>query len=145
MPAEENKAAERRFIEEMWNQHNLGAMDEHVATEVVEHNPAGPSQGPGRESYRQSIAMLLSAFPDVQITIEDLIAEGDMVVERWTGKGTHRGEFMGIPPTNKRVMVEGIDIYRYAGGKRVETWRQWDRLGLLQQLGVVPPPGQGTP
>lgn len=142
MSTEDNKAAERRFYEELWNQHDLGAVDEHVAPDVVEHNPVFPGQGPGREGFRQSVAMPLSAFPDLQITIEEMVAEGDKIVVRWVARGTHRGEFMGIPPTNRQVTVEGIDIYRYAGGKRVETWRQWDRLGLMQQLGPIPTPGQ---
>jgi steroid delta-isomerase-like uncharacterized protein len=143
MSTEENKAAERRLTEEVWNEHNPGAVDEFVAPDVVEHNPV-LSVGPGREGFRQALEMLFSAFPDVQITVEDLITEGDTVVERWTAHATHRGEFMGIPATNKQVTVAGIDIYRYAGGKRVETWRQWDTLGLMQQLGRVPSPAQST-
>ena len=141
MSTEENKAAERRLIDAVWNKHNPGAVDEFVAPDVVEHNPI-LGLGPGREGFRHALEVLFSAFPDVQITMEDLIAEGDNVVERWTGRATHRGAFMGIPPTNKQVTVAGIDIYRYAGGKRAETWRQWDSLGLMRQLGVVPSPGQ---
>ena len=138
MSTEENKAAERRFLEELWNKHNLGAVNEHVAPDVVEHNPNVPGQGPGLEGFRQSVEMVLSAFPDFQIQIEDLIAEGDRVVVRWTGGGTHRGEFSGIPPTNQQVTIEGIEIYRYQGGKRVETWRQFDTMRVAQQLGVIP-------
>ncbi len=146
MSTEENKAAERRFYEEVWNKHHLGAVDELVAPNVVEHNPVDPGQGPGREGFRKTVAMALSAFPDVQATIEDMVAEGDKVVVRWTGKGTHRGEFMGIPPTNKQVtFTGGIDIWRYAGGKRVESWRQWDALSMMRQLGVIPEPGQRIP
>jgi steroid delta-isomerase-like uncharacterized protein len=143
MSTEENKAAERRFYAEVWVKHNLDVVDELVAPDVVEHNPLFPGQGPGREGFRQTLNMVFSAFPDAQSTIEDLIAEGDTVVVRWTGRGTHRGEFMGIPPTNKQMTSAGIDIIRYEGGKRVETWRQWDALGVMQQLGVVPPPRQG--
>ncbi len=137
MSTEENKAAERRFYEEVWNKHHPATVDELVAPDVDEHNPL-PGQGPGLEGFKQTVEMALSAFPDVQITLEDLIAEGDKVVARWTGRGTHRGEFMGTPATNKQVTLAGIDIYRYAGGKRVETWRQLDYLGLMQQLGRVP-------
>jgi steroid delta-isomerase-like uncharacterized protein len=144
MSIEENKAAERRFYEEVWGKHNLDVVDELVVPEVVEHNPAVPGQGRGREGFRQTVAMALSAFPDMQITIEDLVAEGDKVVVRWMGRGTHRGEFIGILPTNKQVTPAGIDIWRYEGGKRVESWRQWDLLGLMQQLGVIPAPGHGT-
>jgi steroid delta-isomerase-like uncharacterized protein len=139
MSTEENKAAERRLTEEVWNKHNPGAVDEFVAPDVVEHNPI-LGVGPGREGFRQALEMLFSAFPDVKITLEDLIAEGDKVVERWTAHATQRGEFMGIPATNKEVTVAGIDIYRYADGKRVETWREWDTLGMMQQLGRVPSP-----
>ncbi len=141
MSTEENKAAERRFYEEVWNKHNLGTVDELVAPDVVEHNPAVPGQAPGLEGFRQMVKMSLSAFPEGQITIEDLIAEGDEVVVRWTAYNmTHRGEFAGIPATGKQLTVAGIDIYRYEGGKRVETWRQWDALGMMRQLGVVPSP-----
>jgi len=142
MSTEENKAAERRFQEELWNEHNLSAVDQHVANDVVEHNPLFPGQGPGREGFRQTVAMILSAFPDIRVTIEDVVAEGDRVVVHWTGHGTHRGEFMGIPPTNKRMTGAGIDIYRYKGGQRVETWRQWDALGVMRQLGAIPTPAQ---
>jgi steroid delta-isomerase-like uncharacterized protein len=139
---EENKAAERRFYAEVWVKHNLDVLDELVAPDVVEHNPLFPGQAPGREGFRQTIETVFSAFPDAQSTIEDLIAEGDTVVVRWTGSGTHRGEFMGIFPTNKQMTSAGIDIIRYKGGRRVETWRQWDALSVMQQLGVVPSPGK---
>ncbi len=142
MSTEENKAAERRFYDEVWNQHNLGTVDELVARDVVEHNLVVPGQGPGLDGFRQAVAMALAAFPDVQITLDDCIAEGDRVVARWTARGTQRGEFAGIPPTNKQMRVEGIDIYRYEGGKRVETWRQWDLLGMMRQLGAAPSPGR---
>ncbi len=142
MSTEENKAAERRFYEEVWNKHNLGTVDELVARDVVEHNPVVPGQAPGLEGFRQMVKMSLSAFPDGQITIEDQIAEGDKVVVRWTAYLTHRGEFAGIPATGKQLSVAGIDIYRYEGGKRVETWRQWDALGMMRHLGVVSSPGE---
>jgi steroid delta-isomerase-like uncharacterized protein len=142
MSTEENTAAERRFYAEVWANRNLAVIDELVAPDVIEHNPNVPGQGPGREGFRQSIEMILSVSSDVQITMEDLIAEGDKVVARWIARGTHQGEFMGIPATNKPVTVMGIDILRYKGGQRVETWRQWDTLGFLQQVGAVPPPGR---
>jgi len=99
---EENKASERRFHEEVWNKHNLGTVDELVAPDVVEHNPLLPGQGPIREGFKQSVETALSAFPDAQVTLDDLIAEGDKVVARWTAHGTHRGDFMGVPATNKQ-------------------------------------------
>lgn len=138
MSTEENKAAERRFQEELWNKRNLGSVDEHVAADVVDHDPFSPGQATGREGFRQTVAMMLSAFPDIHVTIEDMVAEKDRVVVRWTVRGTHRGNFMGIPPTNKQLTSSGIDLFRYEGGKRIETWRQWDALGVMQQLGVLP-------
>ena len=88
--------------------------------------------------------MYLTAFPDLHFTVEDLIAEGDKVVARLTVRGTQQGAFMGIPPTGKHVTVTGIDINRLAGGKSVEHWLNMDTLGLLQQLGVIPAPGQAS-
>jgi predicted ester cyclase len=85
--------------------------------------------------------MYRTAFPNIHVTIEDQIAEGDKVVTRWTGHGTHQGELMGIPPTNKAVTVTGIAIDRIVAGKIVEHWENFDQLGMLVQLGVVPPPG----
>lgn len=140
MSTEDNKTAERRLYEEVWARHNLDIVDELVAPDIVEHNSLLPGQGPGREGYRQTLERIFSAFPDAQSTIEDLLAEGDKVTVRWSGRGTHRGEFMGIVPTNRQFTIEGIDIIHYEGGKRVEIWRQWDALGLMQQLGVIPPP-----
>ncbi len=82
--------------------------------------------------------MLRNAFPDITYTIEDLIAEGDKVVARWSAQGTHRGDFMGIPPTNKQVRFSEIEIIRVVDGKAVEEWEELDRLGLMTQLGVIP-------
>jgi steroid delta-isomerase-like uncharacterized protein len=136
MSSEENKAIERRFKEAVWDRHDPDAADEFVDPDVEEHNSL-LGAGHGREGYKRVMRMAFSAFPDAELTHEDLIAEGDKVVERWTMRGTHRGEFMGVPPTNKQVTVAGIDIYRYKDGKRVETWSQFDGLGLLRQLGVT--------
>jgi steroid delta-isomerase-like uncharacterized protein len=140
MSTEDNKAAERRWYEEVWGKHNLAVVDELVAPDVVEHNPLLPGQGEGREGYKQTLQTTFAAFPDVQSTIEELLAEGDLLVVRWIARGTHRGAFLGIPPTNQPMTSSGIDIIRYREGKRVETWRQWDALGMMQQLGVAPPP-----
>jgi predicted ester cyclase len=87
--------------------------------------------------------MFLSAFPDTKMTIEDQLAEGDKVTTRWTATGTHTGELMGIPATGKAVTVTGFDITRYSGGKSVEHWGQFDQMGMMQQLGVIPTPGEG--
>ena len=93
------------------------------------------------EGYKQFFAMTHSAFPDFHSTLEDMFAEGDKVVQRFTARGTHKGEFMGIPPTGKQVTITGIAIHRITGGKIVEDWVNMDMLGMMVQLGVVPPPG----
>lgn len=138
MLAAENKALERRFKEKVWDAHDPDAAEEFVDPNVVEHDSL-VGEGLGREGFKRVLRMAFSAFPDAELVHEDLIADGDKVAERWTIRGTHRGEFMGIPATNKKVTIRGIDIYRYAGGMRVETWSSFDSLGLMQQLGVVPP------
>jgi steroid delta-isomerase-like uncharacterized protein len=137
MDADANKAAERRLKESVWDRHDPDAADEFVHPDVVEHNAmTGESQG--REGYKRTLRLAFAAFPDAELVVHDLIAEGDRVVERWTIRGTHQGEFMGIAATNSRLDLGGVDIYRYADGKRVETWSYFDRLELLRQLGVSP-------
>ncbi|HKZ86060.1 MAG TPA: ester cyclase [Anaerolineae bacterium] len=142
MSTEENKAFARRAYD-AFNQGlrtgNLAALDEVIAGNMVDHNPA-PGQGPGLEGAKQVFTQFFAAFPDLQFTVEDMIAEGDKVASRITARGTHKGDFQGIPATGKQVMQTGIDILRIAGGKIVERWGEFDNLGLLQQLGVVPPP-----
>ncbi len=140
MSTEENKALSRRLIEEVWNQGNLAVIDELIAPNYVDHDPTGPIQGP--EGMKQFVSMYLTAYPDTHFTIEDQIAEGDRVVTRWTARGTHKGPLMGIPPTGKQVTVAGISIDRVVNGKLVEDWTSYDALGMMQQLGVVPAPGQ---
>jgi steroid delta-isomerase-like uncharacterized protein len=137
--SEENKAIETRFIEEVLNQKNLAAADELVAEDVVELDPF-PGQEQGREGLKEVLGMLFAAFPDQKWTIEELIAEGDKVVNRFTWRGTHRGDFMGIPPTGKQVEVKGVVIDRIAQGKIADTRILMDNLGLMQQLGAVPAP-----
>lgn len=94
----------------------------------------------GLDAFRELIASLRAAFPDLDDTIGDQIAEGDKVVTHWTWTGTHKGEFMGIPATGKKVEVEVVSISHFAGDKVVESWDYVDTLGMMQQLGVVPPP-----
>lgn len=135
--SEQNKILDRRFFEEAWNRGNYDVIDELVASDFIGHSPPNDDI-PGAEGLKQYISTLREAFPDVRLTVEDQIAEGDRVVTRWTARGTHRGEFQGIPPTGKRAQVTGVTISRVANGKFVEGWTNWDTLGLLQQLGAVP-------
>jgi steroid delta-isomerase-like uncharacterized protein len=138
--SEENKTLVRRLIEEAWNEGNLAVVDELLSPDYILH-VAAPGV-PDREGYKQVVSMYHTAFPDLRFTIEDTVAEGDKVVIRLTIRGTHKGEYMGIAPTGKQVAMTAIAIRRIEGGRIVEEWVETDRLGLMQQMGVVPPPGQ---
>jgi steroid delta-isomerase-like uncharacterized protein len=135
MSAEELKALERRSYEEM-NKKNLVALSELYANDFVAHTGVGGERR-GLEEYKKYVNEMITAFPDFHFTVHDILAESDKVVVRWTLTGTHKGEFSGIPPTNKKVTVWGIDIDRVAGGKFVEGWCRFDTLGMMQQLGLI--------
>jgi steroid delta-isomerase-like uncharacterized protein len=137
--SEQNKALARRGVEEIWNQGKLGVIDELVASNATYHDPNVPGgKFTGPDGVKQFVQIYRTAFPDVRITVDDQVAEGDKVVTRWTATGTHKGELMGIAPTNKRATVAGMDIELYQNGKLVESWSSYDMLGMMQQLGVVP-------
>jgi predicted ester cyclase len=140
MSAETNKALVRRFVEQIISEGNLAVADELIATNYIYYGPGMEVSGP--DGIKQLFTMLRGAFPNWYETIEDLIAEGDKVVFRVTGHGTHQGEFMGIPPTGRQVTVKGIDIVSITAGQIVEHWANFDQLGMLQQLGVIPAPEQ---
>jgi steroid delta-isomerase-like uncharacterized protein len=135
---EENKAISRRVVEEVFNKGRLAAADELVAPDFIGHDPALPQPLRGPDGLRAQAEGYRSAFPDMRITIEDEIAEGDRVVTRWMARGTHEAELFGIPATGKQATVTGITIDRIVGGRIVETWNNWDTFGLLQQLGAIP-------
>ena len=140
MSAEENKAIHRRLFEEVLNQGKLDVIDEIIADDYIYHIPGSPDiHGP--EGLKQYVSMGRTSFPDIKFTVDDQIAEGDKVVTRFTVTGTHKGEFMGIPPTGVQTTWTGIVIARVADGKFVEAWVNSDALGMLQQLGAVPPLG----
>ena len=136
----QNKLVLRRFFEEIFNQGNLAAADEIVDANYLNHN-AAPGETPGRAGLTQFVTYLHAAFRDLNFTIEDQIAEGDKVVTRWNATGIHQGGFAGVPATGKPVVITAINIHRVAGGQIQEGWLNWDALGLLQQLGVVPANG----
>jgi steroid delta-isomerase-like uncharacterized protein len=148
MSTEDNKAIARRFIEEGWNQGNLTVFDELCAPDYIYHDPVSAVHT--REDYKQLVTEGRRVYPDFHLTIEDLIAEGDKVVVRYTLRGTNTGDLvtpsmpMPIPATGKKVTGPGISITRIAGGKAVETWNQADNLGALQQLGLIPVPAQAS-
>ncbi len=135
MSTEDNKVIVRRFYDEAINKKNLAAIDEFVDPNVIDHSGL-PG---GIEGVKQLFSMTLT--PDLHLTVEDQIAEGDKVVSRLTWRGTHQGEFMGILPTGKQVTITSIEIVRLADGKVVEHRNVVDNLGTLQQLGVVPTQG----
>ncbi len=140
MSTEENKALMRRFYEEVFNQKKLAAIDDFIAPNFVNHSAAQLGMtGGDLEHAIQFVSMVMQAFPDLHYTVEDLIAEEEQVVARLTISGTQQGAFMGIPPTGKQATISDIEIFRITGGKGIECWVQADFLGLLQQLGVVPP------
>jgi steroid delta-isomerase-like uncharacterized protein len=137
--SEGNKDLARRFMEEVYNKGNVDFIDEVVASDYVAHDPNSPEgTGGGTDGAKQFVEMYRSALPDLQMTVEDLIAEGDKVVTRWTARGTHQGALMGIPPSGNRVEVTGISVDRIEGGKFVEGWSNYDALGMMQQIGAVP-------
>jgi steroid delta-isomerase-like uncharacterized protein len=140
MSTEQNKALVRQLIEEVFNRGDLSRADDLLAPDFVEREELPPGIPRGREGVKQMTAMLHSAFPDFKATIDDLVAEGDKVVIRQTWRGTHKGEFMGIPPTGRSVSFGVFDIIRIAGGKFVEHWGLMDRMSLMQQLGAIPAP-----
>jgi len=140
MSAEENKAIIRRFVEEVQNRHNIGALEELFSPDFTDHSGIS-NLPPNLDGAKQFFTMFFTAFPDIQVTIHDQVAEGDKVVTRKTFHGTHRGEFMGIPPTDKSIALNVIDIFRIEGGKITDHWAIADMLSMMQQLGVAPPPG----
>lgn len=136
--SEQNKTFIRRLIEEVIGRGNFALVDEFVAEDYVGHSTSPELNT--REGHKQFLVALRRAFPDLELIIEDQIAEGDQVVTRWTARGTHRAEFAGVPATGKRVVMNGIDIDRVANGKLVECWTKSDDLGLLKQIGAIPVP-----
>ena len=138
---ERNKALARRFTEDLWGAHNAGLVDELLSSDFVNHDPFPGTSG-DREGERQAIAIHSAALSDTRATVDDQIGEGEKVAIRWTFSATHTGEFLGIPPTGKKIEMTGINIYRIENGKIAELWREVDVMSLLQQLGAVPPFGQ---
>jgi steroid delta-isomerase-like uncharacterized protein len=142
MSAKDLKALERRFFEE-WNKGKAAAMaaiDKTCAADIVWHSAGEDIRG--LKDFKKSMGEFFDAFPDNHFAIDDMIVEGDKVAVRYRITGTHKGEFMGIPPTNKKVTLWAIEIDRIAAGKFVEGWIRFDTLGWMQQLGVIPTPGK---
>jgi steroid delta-isomerase-like uncharacterized protein len=143
----QNAELSRQIFEDVWNRKNLSAIDDLIAADYIHHDPNSPPAN-GIDGYRQFVNHYMSAFPDAHFTIDDAFTqshdnEGQNEVTRWTVVGTHEGELAGIPRTGRRFSVTGISIARVANGKIIESWNNWDALGMMQQLGVVPAEGKG--
>ena len=136
--SEQNKAVIRRLIDEVWNRRAFDVADELFAPEAIIYENGVALPGSGQAAVKELIGAICVAFPDIRITIDDMIATEDKVVLRWSSLGTHQGVIQGIAPTNRKVAANGIAIYRFADGKVVEEWMNTDQLGILKQLGVVP-------
>ncbi len=136
--SEQNKAIVRRLFEELWNKGNLSVADQLFSLNYAHHDPSTPDFGRGPESERKRATLYRTAFPDLQLTIEDIIAEGETVMARWSCRGTHKGDLSGIAPTGKQFTISGVTIARLTNGKLAEGYVNWDALGLMQQLGVAP-------
>jgi steroid delta-isomerase-like uncharacterized protein len=141
MSTEANKAISRRFLEEIFGQGKLVVADEIIAPDHVNSGPGAlPGLPPGPEGSKQIVMIYRNAFPDIQFTIDEQIAEGDKVVTRWSAHGTHKGELAGIPATGKSSTVTGMGVDRIVNGKIIESWGIFDQFGMMQQLGVIPTP-----
>lgn len=139
MSVEENRAIVRRYLEEIWNQGDLETADEILAPTFVFRGVARTIEG--LEAFKQYVAAVRTTFPDIQFITEDSIAEGDKVVSHWTMSGTQEGEFMGIAATGEHFTVPGVSILYLSEEKLAEAQPFWDRLSLMEQLGVSPTPG----
>ena len=136
--ATDNKELARRVIEEIWNNQQVDLADEMIAGDFVQHDPQSPFPVQGLEAYKQFVQHYLKAFPDLHFSIEEIVSEGQTVVTRWSSTGTHSGNLPGIPATGRRTSSSGIVCSRVENGRLVESWSNWDTLGLMQQLGVIP-------
>src|SRR5258708_5080664 len=140
MSTEDNKALVSRYFHAAWNQGNPAVIDDLFAANFHHHNPGVPDGG-SREGFKQFNAVFPSPFPDLRITQDDVIPQGSQVWTPFPPHGTHQGELQGIAPTGKPMTVTGIETMRLSGGQIVEGWVEFDQLGMLQQLGVIPAMG----
>jgi predicted ester cyclase len=140
MSEAQNKTIAERFNDDVWGTGDEAALEELFAPDFVDHG-ALPGQTPDREGHKQTLAEFRSAFPNLSVTTDDIIAEGEKVVSRWTARGTHQGELMGIAPTGKEMTFTGIEVLRIAESKVVERWAEGNDLEVMQQIGAIPPPG----
>ena len=132
---DDTRAVVRRFFAELWNKGDLSLADELIDMDAVNHDPAGPALGMGPEATKRLVTIYRTAFPDLILQTEHLVADKDTVAIRWVLSGTHRGEFFGTAPTGKTVQLDGISILQIHRGKIAEVFTHWDTLGLIRQMG----------
>jgi steroid delta-isomerase-like uncharacterized protein len=137
---DENKTIAKSFMEDCWNRGDLGKLETVVAKDCRYHDPVFPSLTSGLDSLKKHISACRTGFPDLRFTVDDMIAERNEVVIHWTARGTHKGHFLGMSPTNRSAAVSGTDIYKIEGGRIVEQWSDWNLLSLLEQLGLAAVP-----
>ena len=137
---DENKQIVQRFVEECWNQGNLNKVSELLADQVRFHDPVFPNMNPGIQNIKTYIETIRKAFPDLKITVDDTIAERNEVVVHWTARGTHKGPFLGMQPTNRKVTIDGTYIHRLEGSKISEAYANWNLATMMLQLGVIEAP-----
>jgi len=137
MSSEQNKTIVRRLLEEPWKG-DLRVVDELIDRNYVGYDPSIPEPRRGPDGFKENVSTYREAYSDARITVDDQIAEGDKVATRWTGRGKHDGDLMGVAPTGKQVKVSGLTLSRLANGKVIEDYTNWDTFGMMQQLGIVP-------
>ena len=141
-----NKNLVEAFIQDLFSRGDLDAVDRYLAPDFVNHDPPFPGAAAGPEGMRQAAVMFRAAMPDWHSDLHQLVAENDIVVERFTATGTHQGPLMGVPGTGQTITLPGVNIFRIQDGRIVERWGRLDELGLLHQLGIAPdPPADRTP
>jgi steroid delta-isomerase-like uncharacterized protein len=138
----ESKSIVRRLYEEVWNERKLDVVGELISPSHALHDPNVSGSQTGPEAYKRQVTRFTTAFPDLRFSIEDIVSEKDKLVVSWNISGTHKGEYEGIPPTDKKISVEGITINHIANGKILDSYVSWDALGLMRQLGHAPPLGK---
>ena len=144
---EQNKGIVQRIFKEFWLAGKTSVLDQLLATDVTNHELSKEAVT-GRDAYKEWASgfrqVTLAGFPDREIVVDALFAEGDLVAKRWTFRGTHTAEYMGLPASGKKVVMTGITIYRIAAGQVRETWWSYDALGMMQQLGAIPAPAEAA-
>ena len=133
----DNRAIILRLYQEAWNKRKMEVINELISPSHALQAPTLSGSSVGPEAYKGQILRFLAGFPDLRFTVEDTVTEKDKVVACWTFSGTHKGDFMGVPPTNRKVSVEGMTIHHLAGGKIMDSNTNWDALGMMKQLGAI--------